>query len=83
MYFRETRLRVSSTNVNVFVMRLCVCNRIQVQLNGFNGCQLFSLVCRLTVNCEESDSSLVVIHVLCSSLCAAHVLQQHELGIKV
>jgi len=28
---KQTRLQVISANVNVFVMRLCVYNRIQVQ----------------------------------------------------
>jgi len=30
-----------------------------------NECQLFSSVCRLTVNCEESDCSLVNYHIVC------------------
>jgi hypothetical protein len=29
---KQTHLQVNSANVNVFVMRLWVCNRIQVQL---------------------------------------------------
>ena len=31
---------------------------------GLNECQLFSSVFRLTVNCEESDCSLVNCHVV-------------------
>ena len=34
-------------------------------IKGLNECQLFSLVCRLTVNCEESDSSLVNCYIVC------------------
>ena len=34
-------------------------------IKGLNECQLFSLVCRLTVNCEESDCSLVNCHIVC------------------
>jgi hypothetical protein len=70
---KQTRLRVSSASVNVFVMRLWVCNRIQVQLNVsvnlhviyLNKCQLFSSVCRLRVNCEVSDCCLVDCHIVC------------------
>jgi hypothetical protein len=38
-----------------------------------NECQLFSSVCRLTVNCEESDGSLVNCHIVCFCmwLCAS------------
>ena len=35
-------------------------------IKDLNECQLFSSVCRLTVNCEESDCSLVIV-MLCSS----------------
>ena len=31
-------------------------------IKGIKECQLFSSVCRLTVNCEESDCSLVNCH---------------------
>jgi len=34
-------------------------------IKGLNECQLFSSVCRLTVNCEESDCSLVNCHIVC------------------
>jgi hypothetical protein len=70
-------MHVNSAYVNVFVVRLWVCNRIQVQLKGLNECQLFSSVCRLTVNCEESDCSLVNCHIVwffmwrCASASAA------------
>jgi len=32
---KQTRMHVSFAYVNVFVMRLWVCNRIQVRLKGF------------------------------------------------
>jgi len=31
---KQTHLQVNSANVNVFVMRLWVCNRIRIQLKG-------------------------------------------------
>jgi len=34
-------------------------------IKSLNECQLFSSVCRLTVNCEESDCSLVNCHIVC------------------
>ena len=34
-------------------------------IKGLNECQLFSSVCRLTVNSEESDCSLVNCHIVC------------------
>ena len=34
-------------------------------IKDLNECQLFSSVCRLTVNCEESDCSLVNCHIVC------------------
>ena len=56
-------------------MRLWVCHRIcdetlggtqnSGSIKGLNVCQLFSSVCRLTVNCEESDCSLVNCHIVC------------------
>jgi hypothetical protein len=67
---KQTHMHVNSAYVNV-----CVCSRIQVQLKGLHECRLFSSICWLTGNCEE----LIVI--LCTSLCAVHLLQQHELGI--
>jgi len=36
-----------------------------VSIKILNECQLFSSVCRLTVNCEESDCSLVNCHIVC------------------
>ena len=44
---------------------VCVCNRIHVQLESLNECQLFPSVCRLTVNCKESDYSLVNCRIVC------------------
>ena len=38
---KQTHMHVSFVCVNVFVMRQCVCNRIQVQLKGLNECQFF------------------------------------------
>ena len=34
-------------------------------IKGLSECQLFSSVNRLTVNCEESDCSLVNCHIVC------------------
>ena len=44
---------------------VCVCNRIQIQLKCRNECRFFPSVCRLTVNCEEPDCSLVNCHIVC------------------
>ena len=38
---KQTHMHVSFVCVNVFVMRQCVCDRIQVQLKGLNECQFF------------------------------------------
>ena len=58
-----------------FVMRLWVWHRIcgetvgvtqdSVSIKDLSECQLFSSVCMLTVNCEESDCSLVNCHIVC------------------
>jgi hypothetical protein len=68
---KQTCLQVNSAYVNVFVMRLVMCNRFQVQLKGLNECHLFSSVCGLTGNCEESDCSLVNCHIVCFMWCCA------------
>ena len=63
--------------VNVFVMRLCMCNGIQVQLKFLNECHLSSSVCELTVKFEWSNCSLVNCHIVyffmwrCASASAA------------
>ena len=49
-------------------------------IKSLNECRLFSSICRLTVNCEESDCSLLI-GVLCASLRAVHLLQQREVRI--
>ena len=36
-----------------------------VSIKDLSECQLFSSVCMLTVNCEESDCSLVNCHIVC------------------
>ena len=78
---KETHMHVNSACVNVFVMRLCVCNRIEVQLKGFNECQLFSSICRLMGICEESDCSLVNCHIVCfmwRCACASAARSRHK-----
>jgi hypothetical protein len=60
---KPTRFQVNSANVNVFVMRLCV-QQYSGSIESLNECQLFSSVCRLTMNCEESDCSLVNCHIV-------------------
>ena len=62
---KQTHIHVSSAYVYMFVMRLWVCNSIQVQLKGLDECQLFSSICRLMGICEESDCSLVNCHIVC------------------
>jgi hypothetical protein len=44
---------------------VCVCNRVHVQLESLNECQLFSSICWLMGICEESDCSLVNCHIVC------------------
>jgi hypothetical protein len=69
---KPTRLQVSSANVKVFVMRLCVCvQQDSGSIESLNECQFFSSVCRLRVNCEESDCSLVNCHIVCFFMCCA------------
>jgi hypothetical protein len=64
---------------------VCVCARARAQqdsgsIESLNECQLFSSVCRLIVNCEESDCSLVNCHIVCIFMC--HVCaSQREVGI--
>jgi len=63
---KQTHMHVNSAYVNVFVMRLCVCvQQDSGSVKGLNEYQLLSSICRQTVNCEESDSSLVNCHIVC------------------
>ena len=55
---KQTHMHVSSAFVSMFVMRLWVCRRIQVQLKSLNERQLFSSTYWLMI-CEVSDCSLV------------------------
>jgi hypothetical protein len=66
---KQTCLEVNSAYVNVFMMILLVCDRIGVKVK----CQLFFSICRLTVNSEESDCSLVNCDIVCFFMwrCAA------------
>ena len=38
--------------------------QVSGSIKGLNECQLFSSVCMLTVNCEESNCSLVNCHIV-------------------
>jgi hypothetical protein len=62
---KQTCLQVNSAYVNVFVMRLCVCVCDRIQVQSLNECLLFFSIFRLTVNCEESDCSLVNCDIVC------------------
>jgi len=57
---KQTHMHVSSAYVSMFVMRLWVCRRIQVQLKSLDECQLVSSIYWLMGICEVSDCSLVI-----------------------
>jgi len=62
---KQTHMHISCAYVYMFVMRLWMCNRFQVQLKGLNEYQLFSSICQLMGICEELDCSLVNCHIVC------------------
>jgi hypothetical protein len=77
---KQARLHVNSAYVNVFVMWLCVCNRIQVQLEVSMNVSCFPQNAGPwgTVKTQIVHWLIVILCALCG---AVHRLQQHKVGI--
>jgi hypothetical protein len=71
---KQTRFQVNSANVKVFVMRLCVCNRIQVQLKVSVNISCFPQYAGWEWNVKSQIvhwSYCVPLYVACASASAA------------
>jgi len=80
---KQTHMHVNSAYVNVFVTRLCVCNRIQVKLNVSMNISCFPQYASWQWTVKSQIVHWLIV-VLCASLCGAvHLLQQCEVGINI